>query len=74
MSVKKRSRKSRVSKGIHGTTRSCAKASGMQRLLNQLDAHQKGKKTRVTISTKHSNAAFVVVDGSFVFDTRGSAK
>lgn len=49
MAVKKKSRKSRVSKGIHGTTRACRKQQNMQRLLNQLDAYIAGKNVMVTI-------------------------
>lgn len=49
MAVKKKSRKSRVSKGIHGTTRACRKQQNMARLLNQLDAFIKGKNVRVTV-------------------------
>lgn len=65
---KKKSRKSRTSKGIHGTTSSCGKAQGMQRLLNQLNAHLKGKRTRVTLPTDKTNTALMKFDGSYLFD------
>lgn len=69
--AKKKSRKSRTSQGIHGTTRSCGKAQGMTRLLNQLDAYIKGKNVRVTIATNRSNEALKKVSGD---DLWGKAK
>lgn len=59
MATKKRSRKSRTSKGIHGTTRTGSMSTGIDRLINQYDAFLKGKRVTLTVATKESNRAFV---------------
>lgn len=47
--AKKRRRKSRQSKGIHGNPKGAKTSVGMKRLLNQLEAHLNGKNTRVVL-------------------------
>lgn len=59
MSSKKNPRKSRTSKGIHGTTRAGSTSTGMQRLLNQYDAFLKGKNVRVAVPTPYKHTAVV---------------
>jgi len=67
----RKTRKSRTSKGIHGSPSKVGKKDGMARLLNQLDAYLKGKNTRVTVEGKESNRAFHKVDGSELFAVKG---
>ena len=49
--AKKKSRKSRQSKGIHGSPMKARTSTGMARLMNQLEAHLAGKNTRVVVPT-----------------------
>ena len=53
MAGKKKSRKSRTSKGIHGTTRvhrETTPLANIERLIRQLDAAAKGKNTRISLA------------------------
>mgnify|MGYP001055282430 CR=1 FL=1 len=72
--AKKRQRKSRESKGIHGTTRSGKTSTGIQRLLNQLDAYKKGKNVVLTIATKEKNRRLIRVSAKDVWGDLHSAK
>lgn len=51
--AKKRSRKSRTSAGVVGSPAKARTSTGMNRLLNQLDAWSKGK--RVVLTVPNSN-------------------
>lgn len=68
--VGKKVRKSRTSLGREGSPHKVGKKQGLERLLNQLEAFQKGKRTRVTIKGIESNRAFHKVDGAVVFATK----
>lgn len=46
--AKKKSRKSRTSLGREGSPKKARTSTGMKRLLNQLAAHRKGKRTMVS--------------------------
>ena len=47
--AKKKSRKSRKSLGREGSPRKARTSVGMRRLLNQLEAHRKGKRTMISL-------------------------
>ena len=59
--AKKKSRKSRTSKGIHGSSAKARTSFGMQRLLNQQAAWIAGK--RVMVTTNNSDPS---VGGPFI--------
>ena len=47
--AKKKSRKSRTSLGREGSPKKARTSVGMKRLLNQLEAHKKGKRTMISV-------------------------
>jgi len=57
--AKQKSRKSRTSKGLHGSSASVNMSQGMDRLLNQQKAFAQGKNVVLTVATKQSNQAFI---------------
>lgn len=69
--AKKKSRKSRVSKGIVGSPAKARTSTGIQRLINQLNAYKAGKRTRVVIPVgfpgERNSAKYKTVDGSAVW-------
>lgn len=61
---KKRSRTSRTSNGVHGTTKSVGKAQGIDRLMNQLTAHLKGKNVVLTVPSKDKRNSLINVNSN----------
>lgn len=70
MASGKRKRKSRKSLGREGHPHRVGKAQGVTRLLNQLKAHQAGKRTMVTIDnpvSSQTNMRKIRVLGDYLF-------
>jgi hypothetical protein len=68
--AKKKSRKSRTSNGVIGSPERARTSVGTKRLLNQVDAWNKGKRVMLTIpnpDTTAKNARFIKVEAKQVW-------
>ena len=69
--AKKRSRKSRTSKGIVGSPQKARTSTGMKRLLNQFDAFQKGKRVMLKQPSSDNPSIMEKVPAEAVWGTKG---